>query len=163
LKRKGILLLSFVVLFLMLLSSCSIPFIPEVPPASYSTEAAINVLANKYILMDSGWINGFGDMELGDGRYAVFDGVDGLLMVFRYDDPKDAKENWNKISKRYGNPFKIKYFKVNMGTYGVFTVHLENTDLYCWFKENWLFIVTGDKIEKFIVDINNIYKSISRR
>ncbi|WP_448375462.1 DUF3242 domain-containing protein [Fervidobacterium sp.] len=160
--KKSILKLSLILLFVMLLTACSIPFIPEVPPASYSTEAAINILANKYILMDSGWINGFGDIELGDGRYAVFDGVDGLLMAFKYDDQKDARENWDKVTKKFGNPFKLKYFKVNMGAYGVFTVRLENTDLYAWFKENWLFIITGDNIERFIADINTIYKSISR-
>jgi hypothetical protein len=87
---------------LFLLTSCSIPFIPEVPPASYSVEAAINVLANKYMLLDTGWINGFGDMELGEGRYATFDGVAGFLMVFKYEDPDQAKASWDKITKRWG-------------------------------------------------------------
>lgn len=152
---------TFIILIsLFLLTSCSIPFIPEVPPASYSVEAAINVIANKYMLLDTGWINGFGDMELGEGRYATFDGVDGFLMVFKYEDPDQAKVSWDKITKRYGNPFKLKYLKINMGTYGVFTIRLENTDLYCWYKENWLFVITGDKIEKFVMDVNNIYKTI---
>ncbi|SDG89791.1 Protein of unknown function [Fervidobacterium changbaicum] len=156
--------MSFIAVFVVtfILSSCSIPFVPEVPPGSYSVEAAINVIANKYMLMDTGWINGFGDMELGEGRYATFDGVDGFLMVFRYDDFEQAKDAWNKITKKYGNPFKLKYLKINMGTYGVFTIRLENTDLYCWYKENWLFIVTGDKIERFVMDINNIYKTIKK-
>jgi len=151
-----------IVLLLFMLSSCSIPFVPQVPPASYSTDAAVNVLSNKYYLLDSGEINGFGDIALGDGRYAVFDGVDGILMIFRYDSNDESKEKWNEITKKYGgNPLKLKYMKVNMGTYGIFTVRLENTDLYTWYKENWLVVITGDSIDKFVNDVNDIYKEIS--
>ncbi|SHN62866.1 Protein of unknown function [Fervidobacterium gondwanense DSM 13020] len=157
------LLTAFVVLVIILiLSSCSIPFIPEVPPSSYSLEAAVNVLSNKYTLLESGWINGFGDIQLGDGRFAIFDGVDGFFMLFKYESNEEAKENWNKITKKYGNPLKIKYMKVNMGDYGVFTVRLESTDLYAWFKENWLIVVTGDKIEGFVRDVNEIYNTVKR-
>gem|GEM_PF-412918 len=149
-------------LLLCLLSSCSVPFIPQVPPSSYSTEAAINVLSSKYYLLDSGFINGFGDILLGDGKYAVFDGVDGILMVFRYENKDDSKEKWSEITSKYGkNPLKLKYMKINMGTYGIFTIRLENTDLYAWYKENWLIVITGDKIDQFIQDVNDIYKAIS--
>ncbi|MEN3041800.1 MAG: DUF3242 domain-containing protein, partial [Fervidobacterium sp.] len=109
-----------------------------------------------------GYINGFGDINLEEGRYAVFDGVDGLFMVFRYENIEQARENWNKITKRDGNPFKIKYVKINMQSYGIFTIRLEKTDLYAWYKDNWLVIITGDGIENFVKDVNNIYKTIKR-
>jgi len=88
--------LLLIVLLLFMLSSCSVPFVPQVPPASYSTDAAVNVLSNKYYLLDSGEINGFGDIALGDGRYAVFDGVDGILMIFRYDSKMNQKRSGMK-------------------------------------------------------------------
>ncbi|MGB9614247.1 MAG: DUF3242 domain-containing protein [Fervidobacterium sp.] len=154
----------YMVMFLLTLGvySCSIPFMPEVPPSSYSTQAAINVLSNKYNLLDSGDINGFGDIYLGDGKYSIFDGVDGMLMVFRYDKPESAKENWEKVTKKYGNPFKMKYFKVNMGVYGLFTIRLDKTDLYIWYKDNWLIVITGDGISNFVQDVNEIYKTLKR-
>ncbi|KAF2961116.1 DUF3242 domain-containing protein [Fervidobacterium sp. 2310opik-2] len=147
----------------LLFFSCSVPFIPEVPPSSYSQEAAINVLSNKYYLIDSGYIEGFGDIYLGEGRYAIFDGIDGIFMVFKYDDEEHAKESWNKITKKYNNPLKLKYFKVNMGDYGIFTLRLENTDLYVWYKDNWLIVISGDKIDNFVKDVNEIYKTIKAR
>jgi len=72
-------------------------------------------------------------------------------MIFRYDSKDESKEKWNEITKKYGgNPLKLKYMKVNMGTYGIFTVRLENTDLYTWYKENWLVVITGDSVDKFV-------------
>lgn len=146
----------------LVIYSCSIPFLPEVPPSSYSLDAAINVLTGKYYLLDSGYVNGFGDINLGEGKYAIFDGVDGMLMIFRYEDLEQTKENWNKVTKKYGNPFKMKYIKINMGNYGIFTIRLEKTDLYIWYRENWLIVVIGDGVESFIQDLNNIYKTLKR-
>ncbi|MCX7654450.1 MAG: DUF3242 domain-containing protein [Fervidobacterium sp.] len=160
--KKGIYISIIAFMMFFILYSCSIPFLPEVPPSSYSLEAAINVLTGKYYLLDSGYINGFGDINLEEGRYAVFDGVDGLFMVFRYENLDQARENWNKITKRYGNPFKIKYVKINMQSYGIFTIRLEKTDLYAWYKDNWLVVITGDGVENFVKDVNNIYKTIKR-
>lgn len=160
--KKSTYLFPLIFLIVLMTYSCSVPFLPEVPPSSYSLEAAINVLTGKYYLLDSGYINGFGDINLGEGRYAIFDGVDGMFMIFRYEDPEQAKENWTKVTKKYGNPFKMKYVKINMGSYGVFTIRLEKTDLYAWFKDNWLIVITGDGVEGFIQDVNNVYKTLKR-
>lgn len=160
-KVKRALDITFLIFTLsILLSSCSVPFFPEVPPSSYSTDAAINILSSKYNVLESGYINGFGDVYLGEGRYALIEGIDGMLMIFKFDDNDQAKEKWSKLTKRYGNPLKMKYLKVNMGNYGIFTIRLDNTDIYSWFKDNWLIVVVGDGIDGFVGDINKIYKTV---
>ncbi|ODN30191.1 hypothetical protein A4H02_07000 [Fervidobacterium thailandense] len=153
-------MLIFSVLAILSLTGCAVPFFPEVPPSSYSLDAAINVLAGKYYLLDSGHVEGFGGIELGQGRYATFADVDGILLVFKYESEEEAKERWGALTKKYGNPFRLKYFKISMGNYGVFTVRLEKSDLYAWYKDNWLIIVNGDNVERFVQDVNNIYKTI---
>lgn len=143
----------------LILSSCVIPFIPEVPPSSYSVEAAINVLGNKYYILDSGEVDGFGETDLGDGRYATFGNVDGVLLVFKYDSPAEARRMWDAVTKRFNNPLRLKYLRLNLGAYGLFTVRLDGSDLYVWFKDVWLFIVNGDKIDAFVRDVNGIYRT----
>ncbi len=159
---KKAVIIAVSLLAILSLSSCAVPFIPEVPPSSYSLEAAINVIAGKYYLLDSGPVEGFGDVNLGDGWYATFADVDGILLVFKYNSVDEAKEKWDVITKRYGNPLKLKYFKVSMGDYGIFTIRLDKSDLYVWYRDDWLIVVNGDNVEKFVRDVNNIYKTIKR-
>lgn len=160
---SNITLLIFSLLLLLSLYSCSVPFLPEVPPSSYSTDAAINVLSSKYNVLETGYINGFGDIFLGEGKYVLLEGINGILMIFRHDDNDQAREKWLAFTKRYGNPFKMKYIKINMVNYGVFTIRLDKTDIYSWFKENWLIVVAGNEVDAFVQDINRIYKSIKIR
>lgn len=159
--RKGLVLVASI-LVVFGLTSCAVPFFPEVPPSSYSLEAAINVLSGKYYLLDSGYVDGFGNVSLGEGRYATFADVDGIFLVFKYNSTQEAKDRWNAVAKKFGNPLRLKYFKVSMGDYGIFTIRLDKSDLYAWYKDNWLIIVNGDNVEEFVRDVNNIYRTVKK-
>jgi hypothetical protein len=157
--KNKLIILIFV--FTLLISSCTVLFKTPVPNGSYSLKNALFVLDGKYKLQEYGFVNSVYNLELGEGIYGVFSDFNGMLTIFKFDSPELTKENWKKLTKIFGNPLKLNYLNVNFFDRGYLKTNFEGLKVICWWKDKWIFVLTGINPEEFFEYINTVYELVS--
>ncbi|MDK2886361.1 MAG: hypothetical protein PWP54_919 [Thermosipho sp. (in: thermotogales)] len=158
-KNKYIFLIVFLVL--IIISSCSLIFKTPVPNGSFSLKNALFVLDGKHELIEYGYINSVFNVDLGEGIYGIFSGFDGLLNIFKFDSSEITKENWKKLTKIFGNPLKLNYININLPDRGYLKTNFEGIKVIAWWKDKWIFILSGKNPEEFFDYINTVYEMVS--
>jgi len=154
-------LIVLIFIFIFLISSCSIFFKTPAPNGSFSLRNALFILDGKYKLEEYGYIDSVFNVELGQGIYGLFSGFDGMLNIFKFDSPELTKENWKKLTKIFGNPLKINYLNINLFDRGYLKTNFEGIKVICWWKDKWIFILSGKNPEDFFNYINTVYEMVS--
>ncbi|MBO8161536.1 MAG: DUF3242 domain-containing protein [Thermosipho sp. (in: Bacteria)] len=150
-----------ILIFLILFSSCSIFIKTPVPNGSYSLKNALYVLDGKYTLKEYGYINSAFDVDLGEGIYGIFENIEGILTIFKYGSPEITKLKWKELSKVFGNPFKFNYINLNLLDRGYLKTNFEGIKVIAWWKDKWIFILTGKNPEELFKYINTVYEMVS--
>lgn len=157
--RKIKILLLLLVAF-SILSSCTNVFNPPSLPGSYSISSAIFILDGKYRLVEIDEISSLYGVELGKGLYGIFDDFDGMFYVFKCLDKSTTKENWKKLTSRFGSILKINYFKMNLIDRGYMQTKFQGLDVIIWWKDKWLFAITGKDSKEFYEYVNKVYRMV---
>ena len=151
----------FIISIIFIISGCTFFIKTSVPPGSYTLESAVLLLNGKFILEDFGNTNAFADITLGEGKYAFFKNFEGMLYIFKYDDIVQTKKYWKIFSSKVGNILKINYYNINLFDRGYLKTKFEKATLIAWWKDKWLFIVSGKEPEKLVNYIADIYRMVN--
>ncbi|ANQ53133.1 hypothetical protein BG95_01095 [Thermosipho sp. 1063] len=156
-KKFWILIISLV----LLISSCGILFKTPSLPGSFSEKSAILLLDSfEYPLVSIGEIEEIYGVELERGLYGIFEGFNGTFYVFKYNDKLRAKENWKRFKNQFGSPLKLNYLTYSLFDRGYFQMRYKAIDIVAWWKDNWLFIITGKDVKDFLGYIDKVYGAI---
>ncbi|QTA37962.1 DUF3242 domain-containing protein [Thermosipho ferrireducens] len=158
--KKGVIIF-FIVSMVFIISSCSFLIKTPVPPGSYTLKSAVLILDGRFILKEFGNTNAFADIVLGEGEYAFFQNFDGMMYVFKYDDIVQTKKYWKKFSSKVGNILKINYYTINLFDRGYLRTRFQKTNLVAWWKDKWLFIVSGENPNELVNYIESVYRMVN--
>ncbi|MBB6063255.1 hypothetical protein HNP65_001719 [Thermosipho japonicus] len=154
-------LLVAIVLVLLIAFSCTLIIKTPSLPGSFSLKSAISLLDSfEYPLVEAGKINSLYGVQLNRGMYGVFKNFDGMFYVFKYEDEKLTKNDWNRLIKTFGSILKINYFKFSLFDRGYLQTKFEDLNVITWWKGNWLFVITGNNSKEFFEYINKVYGMI---
>ncbi|SHH37830.1 DUF3242 domain-containing protein [Thermosipho atlanticus] len=153
--------LFIVLVVIVLLTSCTMIFKTPVPNGSASLKNALFVLDGKYELKEYGYINSVFNVDLGEGIYGIFNNYEGMLYIFKYDSPEITKVKWKTFIKTFGNPLKINYVNLNFFDRGYLKTNFEGIKIISWWKDKWIFILSGKKPEDFLEYINTVYEMVN--
>lgn len=143
-------------ILLLLVSSCS-PFNVVVPPASYSTETALVVLANGgYKLLDILPVDGFEDVVF-DAMVGVFRLDEEIFLLYVYKSEEDeVKEIWKKLKKKF--PFTSIRISFDFPNFGKISARAHGKEFVVWRRGPWLFLAEGGRgISKFVEHVQRVY------
>ncbi|ABR31743.1 hypothetical protein SU69_09670 [Thermosipho melanesiensis] len=149
------------VLLVFLISSCGLLFKTPSLPGSFSLKSALLILDGfQYPLTSVVKVNEVYGAKLGNGICGMFENFNGTFYVFKYVSSNVAKSNWKNFRKQVGGPLKINYLTYSWLDRGYFQVKYKSIDIISWWKDNWLFIITGKDAKEFFNYINEVYGEI---